>query len=111
MSWLLWRQHRQQATVTAIAVSLFAIVLWVTGVHMAHSYDAIRACAADPSCQVVDRTLLGNRGINVSRMQVGLDRARGEALQLWNVDGALDQPMLDEIRRLAHVRSAQRVEL
>jgi hypothetical protein len=63
MSWLLWRQHRQQATVTAIAVSLFAIVLWVTGVHMAHSYDAIRACAADPSCQVVDRTLLGNRAV------------------------------------------------
>ncbi len=60
-------------------------------------------------------TLLGSRGINVSRMQVGLAadaRASGaDALQIWNVDGELDATLLSEIRRLPHVKSAQRVEL
>lgn len=56
-------------------------------------------------------TYLGGRGINVSRMQVGLDRERREALQLWNVDGELTPAMLDEIRKLPHVRSAQTIEL
>ncbi len=59
-------------------------------------------------------TLLGSRGINVSRMQVGLAadaRASADALQIWNVDGELDATLLSEIRRLPHVKSAQRVEL
>jgi D-3-phosphoglycerate dehydrogenase len=56
-------------------------------------------------------TLLGARGINVSRMQVGLDKAGGEALQLWNVDGEPDAATLDAVRRLAHVRSATLVTL
>jgi D-3-phosphoglycerate dehydrogenase len=56
-------------------------------------------------------TLLGQRGINVSRMQVGLDKTSGEALQLWNVDGELDAATLDGIRKLAHVRSATLVNL
>ena len=55
--------------------------------------------------------LLGSRGINVSRMQVGLAPARHEALQLWNIDGELGEPMLEEIRRLPHVRAAQQVTL
>jgi D-3-phosphoglycerate dehydrogenase/(S)-sulfolactate dehydrogenase len=55
--------------------------------------------------------LLGSRGINVSRMQVGLAPGRGEALQLWNVDGELTDTMLEEIRRLSHVRAAQQVSL
>jgi D-3-phosphoglycerate dehydrogenase/(S)-sulfolactate dehydrogenase len=56
-------------------------------------------------------TLLGSRGINVSRMQVGLAPARGEALQLWNIEGELSEGMLQEIRRLPHVRGAQQVVL
>jgi (S)-sulfolactate dehydrogenase len=56
-------------------------------------------------------TLLGARGINVSRMQVGLAPARQEALQLWNIDGELTDPLLGEIRRLPHVRAAQQVAL
>ncbi|MSP60509.1 MAG: phosphoglycerate dehydrogenase [Myxococcales bacterium] len=56
-------------------------------------------------------TLLGGRGINVSRMQVGLDRTAGEALQIWNVDGAIDPATLDAVRKLANVRSASVVEL
>ena len=34
-------------------------------------------------------TLLGSRGINVSRMQVGLDEKSGQALALWNVDSTV----------------------
>ena len=60
-------------------------------------------------------TLLGSRGINVSRMQVGLPAgvrtASTDALQIWNVDGALDTALLAEIRQLPHVKSAQLVEL
>src|SRR5262249_13879479 len=43
-------------------------------------------------------TILGNEGINVARMQVGLDKSRAEALQLWNVDAALDRGTLEAIR-------------
>jgi D-3-phosphoglycerate dehydrogenase len=56
-------------------------------------------------------TLLGGRGINVSRMQVGLDAAKKEAMQMWNVDGALDQAALDAIRKVPGVTSATVVQL
>jgi|SRR5579871_3747928 len=56
-------------------------------------------------------TLLGGRGINVSRMQVGLDRQKGEALQLWSIDGELDEAALAAVRAVAHVRSATVVKL
>jgi D-3-phosphoglycerate dehydrogenase len=56
-------------------------------------------------------TLIGGRGINVSRMQVGLDRQRGEALMLWNVDGPISEALLAEIRRIANIKSATEVAL
>jgi D-3-phosphoglycerate dehydrogenase len=56
-------------------------------------------------------TLLGTRGINVARMQVGLDKGRREALQLWNVDAPLDDATLDEIRRVPAVKSVTVVNL
>jgi D-3-phosphoglycerate dehydrogenase len=56
-------------------------------------------------------TLLGGRGINVSRMQVGLDKTRAQALQLWSVDAAVDAATLEAIRRVAGVVSAQVVTL
>jgi (S)-sulfolactate dehydrogenase len=56
-------------------------------------------------------TLLGGRGINVSRMQVGLDKKAGEALQVWNVDGEVDTATLDSVRALPNVRSATLVNL
>jgi D-3-phosphoglycerate dehydrogenase len=56
-------------------------------------------------------TLLGSRGINVSRMQVGLDKARSEALQLWNIDGDLDVATVDEIRQVPGVTWATVVSL
>jgi D-3-phosphoglycerate dehydrogenase len=62
-------------------------------------------------------TLLGGRGINVSRMQVGLVRSRHEALMLWNVDAEeqssspVGEDILEAVRKLAHVKSAFRVSL
>ena len=50
-------------------------------------------------------TLLGNRGINVSRMQVGLDDKAGQALALWNVDTGVHDGPLDELRELEHIDS------
>ncbi len=56
-------------------------------------------------------TLLGGRGINVSRLQVGLDRPRAEALQVWNVDGEVDATTLEAVRAVPHVRAATLVTL
>jgi phosphoglycerate dehydrogenase-like enzyme len=56
-------------------------------------------------------TLLGSRGINVSRMQVGLDEKRGQALALWNVDSTLGGEALDELRSIDHVSSVHTLRL
>jgi D-3-phosphoglycerate dehydrogenase len=56
-------------------------------------------------------TLLGTRGINVSRMQVGLDQPKKVALQLWNVDADVDAATLDAIRKVPGVTSATVVSL
>jgi hypothetical protein len=56
-------------------------------------------------------TLLGNRGINVSRMQVGLDEKGGEALALYNVDSAVDDEALDELRQIENVSSVHNLRL
>jgi hypothetical protein len=50
MNWLLWRQHRSQALVTGVAIALFGAAVLPTGVHMAHIYDAARACSANGTC-------------------------------------------------------------
>jgi D-3-phosphoglycerate dehydrogenase / 2-oxoglutarate reductase len=56
-------------------------------------------------------TILGSRGINVSRMQVGLDKGRREALQLWNVDDQVDAVTLEAIRGVPAVKSVLVVSL
>ncbi|MGB8329261.1 MAG: ACT domain-containing protein, partial [Polyangiales bacterium] len=56
-------------------------------------------------------TLLGKRGINVSRLQVGLDEKRGQALALWNVDSTVGGDALDELRSIEHVSSVQTLRL
>lgn len=56
-------------------------------------------------------TLLGGRGINVSRMQVGLDEKSGQALALWNVDSPVPNDVLDELRAMDHVSSVQALRL
>jgi D-3-phosphoglycerate dehydrogenase len=54
-------------------------------------------------------TILGNKKINVSRMQVGL--ADGEALALWNVDQEIQEETLKELRALSNVRSVLIVKM
>jgi D-3-phosphoglycerate dehydrogenase len=56
-------------------------------------------------------TILGGKGVNVARMQVGLDEKKKEALQVWNVDASPDDATLDAIRKVPGVRSAQVVSL
>ncbi len=51
MTWLLWRQHRAQAAVAGIALAAYAILLWITGVHMANDlHSALASCQANGTC-------------------------------------------------------------
>jgi D-3-phosphoglycerate dehydrogenase len=56
-------------------------------------------------------TVLGEGGINISRMQLGLIPERGEAAMLVNVDRAPDPEVMERLRGLPHMVSAQLVEL
>jgi D-3-phosphoglycerate dehydrogenase len=55
--------------------------------------------------------LLGEEGINISRMQLALVRERGEAAMLVNVDTVPDERVLERLRDVPHMISAQLVEL
>jgi D-3-phosphoglycerate dehydrogenase len=55
--------------------------------------------------------LLGEAGVNISRMQLALVRERGEACMLVNVDTAPADAVLERLRDLPHMISAQLVEL
>jgi hypothetical protein len=40
MTWVIWRQHRQQAIVALAAFGALALFFWVTGPMMSHTYHA-----------------------------------------------------------------------
>jgi ABC-type transport system involved in multi-copper enzyme maturation permease subunit len=64
MNWLLWRQHRTQALVTGVALALFALVVVVTGVHMAHLYDdTVRNCPSNGACDLLGNLFKGDGAI------------------------------------------------
>jgi hypothetical protein len=52
MIWLTWRQFRAQTWVTSTALAVIAVTLAVTGLRLAHLYDAsgIATCQANDSC-------------------------------------------------------------
>ena len=51
MTWLLWRQHRLQAAVAAVAYAAFAVAVLLTGWRMAHIYhSALVTCRANGTC-------------------------------------------------------------
>lgn len=51
MNELMWRQHSGQAIVAAVGLGALAVILLVTGVHIAGSYEsALRACGSAPGC-------------------------------------------------------------
>ena len=56
-------------------------------------------------------TLLGEEGINISRMQLALVRERNEAAMLVNVDQMPGEAVLARLRQVPFVLSAQLVEL
>jgi hypothetical protein len=60
MIWLTWRQFRAQAWVAAGALAVAAAVLAVTGLHLAHLYDAsgLGACHAHGDCGMLGTTLM-----------------------------------------------------
>jgi hypothetical protein len=60
MSWLIWRQHRNQVFAFGVAVAAFAVAVVLTGVHMAHVYDAaLRDCAGGADACGFDRLFQG----------------------------------------------------
>lgn len=56
-------------------------------------------------------TILGKHGVNVARLQVGLDEETGKSLALWNVDTEVAPAVLDELRKLPNVSSVGYVTL
>jgi hypothetical protein len=67
MTWLVWRQHRNQAYLAAAALATFAVVLLVTGRQMASQYQsALASCTASHACGNLANTLvLGSPVMNV----------------------------------------------
>ena len=58
MTWLVWRQHRNQAYFAAAALAAFAVVMLVTGLQMASQYHSdLTLCAASHSCDNLANTL------------------------------------------------------
>jgi D-3-phosphoglycerate dehydrogenase len=56
-------------------------------------------------------SILGDAGINISRMQLALQRERHQAAMLVNVDEAPPAKVLEALRGLPHVISADLLEL
>ena len=55
--------------------------------------------------------VLGEGGINISRMQLGLVVERAEAAMLVNIDRVPADDVMERLRNLPHMISAQLVEL
>jgi D-3-phosphoglycerate dehydrogenase len=56
-------------------------------------------------------TVLGEEGVNISRMQLALVKERGEACMLVNVDSPPSAAVMERLRSLPHMISAQIVDL
>ena len=64
MTWLLWRQHRAQGAVTAGLLAVLGLLLWITGVTMAHTFhSAMTACRASGTCDQLDNLFQGDGAI------------------------------------------------
>jgi hypothetical protein len=51
MTWLVWRQYRTHALLTAALTAALVLLLTVTGIHMSSAYHAAQAaCATSHSC-------------------------------------------------------------
>jgi ABC-2 family transporter protein len=63
VTWVIWRQHRNQAFVAVLAICGLVALLAITGVHMAATYhSALRTCAATGGCDSVADGLFNGDG-------------------------------------------------
>lgn len=56
-------------------------------------------------------TFLGKKGINISRMQLGLEKGKSEAIALYNVEGNVTPEILEEIGKLPNIIAVKKVVL
>ena len=58
MTWVVWRQHRNQVYVAAAALAAFAVAVLITGLQMASQYrSALGQCSAVHRCSGLANTL------------------------------------------------------
>ena len=58
MTWVVWRQHRNQAYLAAAVLAAFAVLMLVTGRQMVSQYQsALTSCTASHSCGNLANTL------------------------------------------------------
>ena len=70
MSWLLWRQHRNQVIASSVAVALFAVVVAITGIRMADIYRDAQACTVGSGC--VNGSLFNGYGAIIDTVHLTL---------------------------------------
>jgi hypothetical protein len=59
MTWLVWRQHRNQAYLVAAVLAAFAVLLLITGRQMASQYhSALTSCTASHTCGSLANSLI-----------------------------------------------------
>jgi D-3-phosphoglycerate dehydrogenase/(S)-sulfolactate dehydrogenase len=70
-------------------------------------------CENDDAPGVVGQigTTLGEAGVNIARIFLGRDQARGGAFALYSVDSAPAPEVLERLRRLQHMRAVRAVRL
>ena len=56
-------------------------------------------------------TILGEGKLNVGRLEVGQDRARGEAVALWSLEGTVGDAILARLRQVPNVLQVLQVRL
>ncbi len=63
MSYVIWRLHRTHVLVVSASLAALATLLVITGVNMAHTYDAaVASCGAAHSCDQLPTILFHNDG-------------------------------------------------
>lgn len=56
-------------------------------------------------------TFLGKNNINISRMQLGLEKGKSEAIALYNVEGNVTPEIIAELEKLPNIISVKKVVL
>jgi D-3-phosphoglycerate dehydrogenase len=56
-------------------------------------------------------TLLGEAGINIARLELGRERIGGMAISLIHVDDPIPDAVMEQLRRLPNIVSAQLLHL